>query len=498
MADNDPKLGIEFVLKQSGDGAQKTAQEISDVSKAAKEAAPAAEELSKKTDKTTESAKEAVKAKKDWLAQLRVLSREIPGLHLVMDLVKNPIVAAAAAVTFFVSALKTLLNEIQTMEQRMAVFDRLTLKAGKFHEVAAQMDSAEKTFRRALDSIAEGAGNALKNLDAVNAALERQKRFMDEEQDSQMALELAKVDQAEAGGRMSKAGAIQARARIRAAAEERKVQGAAAERGLGIEARETAIFGLQGEEAVLEQRRQQAMEELRKARLNEATKKDFADKSVADSQKELDRLAAEKTKVQAQITEWLPSVTGGSRILTPGEPMPPATRADIRRQHVPLDKALTRLDEINAAMEQQAGLREGARKIQVDASMAREDAEARVSDIQSGITARRSRRTALEGEVGELRREDTMQRDLGPARGRRAQAASIRAGVEVDSAAAEEARKWFEAYQQLNKDMAAVLRAAIENANMTKEQVRAELDRLQRQFDARVNQAESQFRNGRL
>jgi hypothetical protein len=161
-----------------------------------------------------------------------------------------------------------------------------------------------------------------------------------------------------------------------------------------------------------------------------------------------------------------------------------------------LDKLAKRVNEIDAAIEQQFGVIAGVEGIAAGSTARRETAEGGVRDLEGRITRNRGTIGGLRERQQDLIGERDLIRAQGPAREQMRRASASRTEMAADNAAVEEARRWFDAYKALNDTMAATFQAMIASAGMTKAQIDNEMRKLGEKFDARVSQIESQNRNG--
>lgn len=481
MADSDPTLRIPIVTVAEPAGAKQTAEAIKEVGDAAKEAAPEQDKLNESQEEGKEKADDLKDSKKQLLDQLRALRQEFPALAQAIDVVKNPYVAAATAIGVLVVALRQQEQVVRDLEDRMAPFDRITERLGKLSEIGQQLARDEEKWKRSFEVIAAGGSAAARGLNEMNSALERRQRFEDEMADSAMALGLAEVDEAEAGGRMGRMDAIRARARIRQGAEAGRVQRETAGRAAGIAARDSAISGLGSEEAAMQGQLPQALAELEEARKREARDKAFAAATAAEAEKA-------KADLQKQLRD-------AQNELTTDKPSGDMIADNMRRQRLN-----QRISEITGEIEQQTRIIDFA-KVEADrATGGREAAEGRVGTLRGGIDDRARRRRELELERDDLRHEDEMQQGLGPARDRRRRAGDIRTGMEVDRAAADEARemkRMFDEREQALQQIGAAIAASLrENSQKTIDALRQAQEALV-VANARIDQLASHARYDR-
>ena len=487
MADGDPELRVPIILTSTGEGGKKAAEEIKEVGTAAKEAAPEQTKLNETQEEGKEKADDLQQSKKQLLDQLRALRQEFPALASAIDVVKNPYVAAATAVGVLVTALRQKEQALRELEDRMSSFDRITERLGKLAEIGEQLARDEEKWKRTLDVIASGGSAAARGLSEMNAEMERRQRFQDEMEDSAMALRLAEVDQAEAGGGMSKMEAIKARAGIRQEAQASKVQREAAARAAGIAAHDTAIAGLSSEEAALRQQLQQAQAALEQASKREVGDKEFAARTAADAQKE-------KARLEKEMQDAMTALERARRDAPTGD----VVAAGIHAKQVAEREA--KVNELASAIEQQVRVIDFAKVESERATGRREAAEGRVGELRGAIDDRGRRRRELESERDDLRSEDEMQRGLGPARDQRNRASSIRTGLEVDRAAADQARemkRMFDEREQALQQLANAITASLrENSQKTLDALR-QAQQAVALANARLDQLASQARNNR-
>lgn len=485
MADGPNKLVTEFITTADPKGAQQTAEAIKGVKAAAAEAAPAQDELNKKGKEGAESTKELAKEKKNLTDTLKVLRTEFPLLARAIDFVRNPITVVATAVTVLVSAFKAMRDEsrraAEAAEDSVRGADRIASGLGRMRDLAAQMAQTEEGFRRTLKTIEEGAGAAGKALEGMNKEIERQKRFADEQEDAQLAVELEEIDAAEAGGGMSRPQAIRARGAARERSRGRRAATAADAREQQLQALGATRFATEGEASQMELELEAAREAVLEAKKLERVE----ERSAAETIKAASKLIAEAQAANERNQQEVAHAQERAKELGTH----PHAAAELRRA-----EAGMRAIDSNAALIE-------AKDREIDVANERLEkrrgataaAQGRVGELEGGI---RGRRTAIEGmrtRMDDLRAEGAMEESLGPARGQVAGVARAQANREAGSAAAAEARQWFEMYEELNRAIIEVLRRASGSAEAT----RAEVERVRAEFDAKVNRTNAQVRNGR-
>jgi hypothetical protein len=468
----DPKITTEFITTADPKGAQQAAEAIKAVKKEVQDAVPEQEKLKKKTEEATQAEQQSTSEKKNLIDTLRVLRTEFPLVARAIDLIKNPITIAATGVTLLANAWKGWMDSIREREADLQAFERISERLGKFHELAAKMESSKAAFSGALKEIANEANSAANGLERMTKAAERQRRLEEFGADAQLEEDLAKIDEE----RLPASVATRRRREAEKRAADRKQKAQEAALGGQLTAVDATISQVQAETAGMEAQLGPERAKLQELSEKEARDKELADKTVADTTKQLEELRKKRADAQARLTGLNKAAVDPFGVGAKG------TVSPIERAHIAA--AERELAEIDSEIGQQEGFASGARGIAVGAT-GRREAQARVvAGLESGILRNRGALSGLEGRRSDLLGDKEMQERMGPAREQSARAKDLRADTAAETSAAEEARQWFEKYQQLNNAIAEVLR----NAKLSTDQMLAQIEELKRQFDRQASQ----------
>ncbi len=229
---------IKIVTTAQGDGAQKTAQQLKELSKSAAESAKVFEQarirgnvtkdqaeylsgLTKEAQATadlTEKTKGLEKIKVNLGKALKNLSHEIPLVGQAVAFLKNPYTAAIAVIAGFVVTLsKAITKQKEAAEASAALSAALepALRQGAaLKTIHAEAAVAAETFARALAKIGVDAFPAIAALDAVLKKTKLLNELGGDRDEVQKNLELARINQMAAAGFLPEGEAIQQRAAV--------------------------------------------------------------------------------------------------------------------------------------------------------------------------------------------------------------------------------------------------------------------------------------------
>ena len=226
-------IEIKFTTKAELEAAKQTAQAVKEVSKAADQAAEASDKSSAQWNKFKDA--------------IRGLSAGIPGLSRLIGALANPISAAAlliGTVTYRVQAWSAGLKELHRTIEQSRAFDKLAWDAGTTAEQLQRSRVEAGKFSTELASASVFADTLAASLKAVNEELRLKQSLANEEADREMALQMASVDELEAGGKISRVEAIRRRGDIAGTFERSKAEREASVAQAEIQAQRQAVNDL--------------------------------------------------------------------------------------------------------------------------------------------------------------------------------------------------------------------------------------------------------------
>lgn len=183
MANNDPKIGVEFVTSADPKGAQQAAEAIKQVGQAAQQTVPAQQQLAKAGEESVKTDAKATAGKKELQDATRALSREIPILSRALDLLKSPFAALGAVVAVVWAQLRDLYAKLDQAEAMAQKLGNLGAEFGKFQVRAVEATLRVREFGKELGELVGKGRDAGTMLGELNELLAEQQRLTNESEE---------------------------------------------------------------------------------------------------------------------------------------------------------------------------------------------------------------------------------------------------------------------------------------------------------------------------
>jgi hypothetical protein len=335
---NDPKLGLHVQTTADNKGLKETATSVKEVREEVKKLTPEQEQSNKKQDEAKEKTKALAKEKKGLVDQLRALGREFPIVNRLVDVIKNPYVLAATAVTLLASAINKLMEELQKSEAVMQAFGR---SGAILSDIFVRAKASAEDFRKQLETIkreaaeaaafgADDIGEKFRGRAEQRAAARTQKLGEIDE-----LVKLGKFTPEQGQAEKDKVEKLFALMEKNAKRDEQNERAAKASRDLGLEQAR-----LQQAEARLPELEKKQIDAEVKLRQDE----DYLARVRTITAKEEESLLEQQRKLQAEVTGKAGAIQPGSasRLMMSDN--------DVRKYELEIDAANKRLTEIDAGL----------------------------------------------------------------------------------------------------------------------------------------------------
>jgi hypothetical protein len=203
-----PDYEIKIKTTAEGDGARRAADDLQKLKTGAAQTAATQKDLTKETDTLTIS-------KGKLAAAVTKLTTAFPALGVVASAVRHPLIGLAAVIALGIQALQKFKNTFEDVKGAVSAGESITKVLFGMSGAAGSAARELEGFNTALDTMATKGKTAA---DQVNAALEAIRKLDEmetEKRSAEEAVEIARIHQAEAGGQLSRADAIRARAGVK-------------------------------------------------------------------------------------------------------------------------------------------------------------------------------------------------------------------------------------------------------------------------------------------